>query len=219
MTSDLDLSQFTAVLFDFDGVIADTPKDNHRAWVAALAPYGIPFPELEFYRNEGAQTIEIAAVQLAKHGQSTDAAKQIAAAKDTFYQAQHSLSFYPKAIETVLLLSAAGFKTGLVTGAKSERVTTTVPNTVLAHFDTIVTGDDVARGKPDPEPYLLAARRLGKNPGKCLVVENAPLGVRSAKAAQMKCLALTTTLPMEELSNADYFLGNIAELYLQISRA
>ena len=143
MAQPLDLSQFSAVLFDFDGVIADTPKDNHRAWVAALAPYGIPFSELEFFRNEGAQTTEIAAAQLAKHGQSTEAAKQIAAAKDEYYQANHSLTFYPKAIETIQLLKSRGVKTGLVTGAKSARIFSTVSESVLGNFDTVVTGDDV----------------------------------------------------------------------------
>ena len=217
MTQLLDLSLFSAVLFDFDGVIADTPKDNHRAWVAALAPYGIPFSELEFFRNEGAQTIEIAAAQLIKHGQPTDAAKQIAAAKDAYYQTHHSLTFYPQAIETVQLLRSRGVKTGLITGAKASRITSTVPESILRGFDTVVTGDDVTKGKPDPEPYLLGAKRLNKMPAECLVVENAPLGVKSAKAAGMICLALTTTLSAEELGQADHFLGNIRELYLKLS--
>jgi beta-phosphoglucomutase len=76
------------------------------------------------------------------------------------------------------------------------------PTGVTGLFDVLVTGDQVIDGKPDPEPYQIAAERLNLDPGECLAVENAPLGIRSAKAAGMACVALATTLPPPRLAAA-----------------
>ena len=143
-------------------------------------------------------------------------AKKIAVAKDEYYQVHHSFAFYPDAIPTVELIRTGGAKTALVTGAKRERIMSTVDKATLKLFDTVVTGDDVTHGKPSPEPYLLAAKKLGKSPNQCLVVENAPLGVKSAKAAGMKCLAIGSTLPKDELPGLDYYLNSIREFFLLV---
>jgi beta-phosphoglucomutase-like phosphatase (HAD superfamily) len=79
-------------------------------------------------------------------------------------------------------------------------------------FETVVTAEDTARGKPDPEPYRLAAQRLGVAPSECLGVENAPLGVQSAKAAGMLCAALETTLPASRLGGADFVFHDVEAL-------
>lgn len=81
----------------------------------------------------------------------------------------------------------------------------------LDSFDAIVTGLDVTRKKPDPELFLLAAKRLNVNPADCLVIEDAVVGVAAAKAAGARCLAITSTFSQQELNNADYFAKNLAE--------
>ncbi|MGO9245133.1 MAG: HAD family hydrolase, partial [Verrucomicrobiia bacterium] len=81
-----------------------------------------------------------------------------------------------------------------------------------AHFDFIITGDEVPRAKPFPDPYLTAARQLGLRPEECVVVENAPLGIEAARNAGMRCVAVETTLGKEYLTSADHVLQNIAEL-------
>jgi beta-phosphoglucomutase len=80
------------------------------------------------------------------------------------------------------------------------------------HFDFIITGDEVPRAKPFPDPYLTAAHHLGILPEQCMVVENAPLGIEAAKNAGMYCVAIATTLGEEYLTAADLILRNIAEL-------
>lgn len=82
----------------------------------------------------------------------------------------------------------------------------------LALFDAVVAGDEVSQGKPHPEPYQTAASRMGFAPSECLAVENAPLGVRSAKAAGMTCVALETTLPAVRLPGADHAFSDARAL-------
>ena len=79
-------------------------------------------------------------------------------------------------------------------------------------FETIVSGDDVQHGKPDAEPYRTAANRLATPPEACLVVENAPLGIRAARAAGMRCVALQTTLAAEELAGAETVFTDVEAL-------
>ena len=81
-------------------------------------------------------------------------------------------------------------------------------------FDAVITGEDVKRKKPDPEIYLLAARRLALPPRRCLVVEDAPAGVEAAKAAGMFCLAVLTSAPRELLAAADWIVRDFTEVDL-----
>jgi HAD superfamily hydrolase (TIGR01509 family) len=107
-------------------------------------------------------------------------------------------------------LRGRGYLLGLVTGsARSVVDESLVPTGVASFFEVIVAGDEVAAGKPDPEPYHTAAARLGIPPDQCLAVENAPLGIASAKASGMGCVALQTTLPAEQLSAADRVFPNV----------
>ena len=87
-----------------------------------------------------------------------------------------------------------------------------VPTGIVGLFDAIVTGDEVTNGKPDPEPYRTVAGRLGLSPSECLVIENAPLGIQSARAAGMRCLALETTLPAGRLPQADRVFSSAGDL-------
>ena len=82
----------------------------------------------------------------------------------------------------------------------------------LQNFDAIVTADDVKRTKPDPEPYLQALAKLGLDAAACVVVENAPLGVRSAKAAGLRVIAVTSTNPAELLKEADVIVEKVADV-------
>jgi HAD superfamily hydrolase (TIGR01509 family) len=110
-------------------------------------------------------------------------------------------------------LRGRGYRLALVTGsARSVVHESLAPTGVAQFFEVIVAGDEVASGKPDPEPYRSAAARLGLPPAQCLAVENAPLGIRSAKAAGMGCIALETTLPAEQLSLADQVFPNVQSM-------
>jgi len=98
-------------------------------------------------------------------------------------------------------LRGRGYALGLVAIRDRSHVDASLaPGGVAELFDTIISAGEISEGKPDPEPFLAAAARLGQPPSECLAVENAPLGIQSAKAAGMSCVALDTTLPGEQLS-------------------
>ena len=82
------------------------------------------------------------------------------------------------------------------------------------YFQAIVWGREVMEGKPSPQGFLLAAQKLGIEPGNCIVIEDAVAGVAAAKSAGMKCLAVTTTHPKENLQEADMILGTLEEVDL-----
>ena len=110
-------------------------------------------------------------------------------------------------------LRGRGYRLGLVTGRARSVVDESLASTgVMRLFDAIVAGDQVSRGKPDPEAYRAAAARLGVLPSECLAVANAPLGIRSAIAAGMGCVALETTLPAEQLAGADRTFPHVGAL-------
>ena len=103
-----------------------------------------------------------------------------------------------------------GYFTALVTGAQRRTVEHSVPEGLVNMLDVIITSDDVRRGKPNPDPYLKALQRVPSRdlilPRQCVVIENAPLGIISAKRAGMHCVAISTTLPPGLLESADYIV-------------
>ncbi len=80
----------------------------------------------------------------------------------------------------------------------------------------LVSADDVSKGKPDPEPYLMGAKLLGINPAECLVVEDAPAGIRAAHAGEMKAIGITSTYPASELQSADAVVRKLAQIKVSV---
>ena len=100
---------------------------------------------------------------------------------------------------------------GLVTGASKIRLDATLSTDFMSYFGVIVTGEQNIRPKPSPDPYLKAVRELGMPPLCSIAVENAPLGIRSAKSAGLYCLAISSTLDSKFLSEADVVVKNLYE--------
>ncbi|MDD5423241.1 MAG: HAD family phosphatase, partial [Candidatus Omnitrophica bacterium] len=118
-----------------------------------------------------------------------------------------------KDVEKILAaLKKKGCLIGLVTGSSDTHVKKILPPAIRNMFDCIVAGNHVRRGKPSPEPYLKAARMLKVAPEECVVVENAPYGVESAKRAGMYCVAVSTSLPAAYLKRADLVVGELADI-------
>jgi beta-phosphoglucomutase len=203
---------YSAVLFDFDGVLARTLEDNYAAWNSALGSRGIPIAAEEYYLLEGAGPLQVAETMLRKHGRETGSAPEIVADKERFYAANHSFSFYDGALSLIERLREAGVKLGLVSGALRRRLAATCGEEFLQRFAAVVTSEDVQHGKPNPEPYLRAAQKLAVEPTDCLVVENAPLGIRSARSAGMDCVAITSTLDRRFLGEANVVIASLSEL-------
>jgi beta-phosphoglucomutase len=132
--------------------------------------------------------------------------------KRAYYRSIVKVTTYPGAFETIDTLRRRGFKVGLVTACALKNMQHNLTREQQAHFDFIITGDEVPRAKPFPDPYLTAARQLGLRPDECVVVENAPLGIEAARAAGMFCVAIETTLPKKHLTSANLVLPKITDL-------
>ncbi len=195
-----------AIVFDMDGVVLDSMPAHLRTWQQALAPLGIELAADDLYPLEGMPT-ERTAQRLTEKllGQpcSEDEARRLAEAKRAYFRQTFEPKLVPGVGPLLYDLQGRGYRLGLVTGSARRVVDESLaPTGVAGLFDAGVAGDEVMHGKPDPEPYRLAAERLGLSPAECLAVENAPLGIRSARAAGMACVALQTTLPAARLAEA-----------------
>lgn len=209
----------SAVIFDMDGVITNTMPDHFQAWKRALASAGVSVTHEDIYSREG-QPGKISIEELSrKYGKtfSNKEKERILEEKEACFRDIRHVRFIPNSRSFINKLHKGRFRLALVTGTSRTEVERILPESLLKKFETVVTGDDVHHGKPHPEPYLLALRALNLSADQAIVLENAPFGIASAKAAGLRCLALQTSLPAEYLKEADAVFASIQELTGKIS--
>ncbi|MDZ7346879.1 MAG: HAD-IA family hydrolase [candidate division KSB1 bacterium] len=185
------------------------------AWRQVLhESYGVPFDPMVVKLNEGRPVIEIARAVTESCGLKLDEDRleALIRAKNERFRGLHRPRLFPEILQIIAAAKERGIAVGLVTGTKRENLVAVVDAEVLGQLDVIIADGDTARGKPWPDPYLEAAGRLGVPPAACLVVENAPQGIRAAKAAGMFCVAVMTTLKEEHLQEADVTVPTHADL-------
>lgn len=200
-----------AILFDFDGTLADTMEDNFLAWKKAFQDYGIKIQREDYFLLEGMNLLGIAKTLGERSGLDERIFPEIVNLKNKYYLKNNKFRFYTGAVKIIKEIKKKKL-IALVSGSPREKLEKTVPREFLDNFNTIVSGDDTVNGKPHPEPYLIAMKKLNLNPEECIVVENAPLGIKSAKSAGVYCIAITTTLDKEYLREADRIIKNHEEL-------
>jgi beta-phosphoglucomutase len=217
-TCRIDINRYRAVLFDLDGVITDSMSLHYEAYRQAFEKYGIQITPLDVYLTEGMPSMEAGkAMAREKCARLTDEQiRKLVEEKREIYRrlAAHGTKTYPGVPETLSMLRENGIKLALITGSNLKTVTGILESLGLGgRFDVVVTGDDTARGKPYPDPYRKGMEELGVPPENCVVVENAPLGVESAKAAGAGyVIGVTTTLPAEYLKGADDVMPSFADI-------
>jgi beta-phosphoglucomutase len=202
------------VLFDMDGVIVDTLHYHYLAWKHMFEKYGGSVCEHTILLHEGRSSREILPLLTKETGIIIPPEQQepFIEEKRTYYRSIVNVRHYPGAFAVIDEIKARGYKVALVTACALKNMQHSLNKSQQAHFDFILTGDEIPRAKPFPDPYLTAARQLRLEPSQCLVVENAPLGIEAARNAGMYCVALETTLGKEYLLSADCILQNIGEL-------
>ncbi len=205
-----------AVILDMDGVVLDSMPAHLHSWQRALAPLGIRPTAADTYPLEGMPTEPTAqrlTEQFLGRACSDEEARRLAEIKRRFFVEDFEPALVPGIVPLLHDLRGRGHRLALVTGSAAIVLDQVLaPLGVLELFEVIVTGNQVSRGKPDPESYRLAAARLGLGPSECLVVENAPLGIQAAKAAGMGCVALETGLPAEQLAGAEQVFPDVKAL-------
>ena len=172
------------LIFDLDGTLLDTMTVHYQAWLMALTDTNIVFPESRFYALAGTPTLKIASTLCAEHGRSDAAA--LAHAKE-----QNFLTRLPETkpvLPVVALARRELVHRKLAVASGGTRAVVTQELALIGmedFFPVVVCADDVRHGKPAPDTFLEAARRMGVAPQHCAVYEDAELGFQAAKAAGM----------------------------------
>ncbi len=207
----------SVLLCDLDGVVLDSMRFHVLAWQEALAERGIDAPAEAIYLHEG--DVENTALFRRLEGESSRRDDEFIRGvfdrqMEIFTRRYaHQVRPFPEAVSALENLKAAGMRLALVTSSARPVVDRILPTSLTTLFEQVVTGDMVSRGKPHPEPYLAAMRAMRlEDPRPAAAVENAPAGVRSALAAGLTCLALTTTLAAEWLGEAHAVFPSWLEL-------
>ncbi|MCM3716840.1 HAD family hydrolase [Fictibacillus phosphorivorans] len=196
--------KFKAVCFDMDGVVVDTMHHHVEAWRYAFNQKGYDRNDLEFYLREGMpgrKTI-MDVFNSSQLTVSEEDIEDIYIQKRKYFKENANYTFIKETLCVLKYLYTEGIPLSLVTGSRKEFVDEVLEKLPVS-FDSVITGDDVKEGKPLPEPYLKAISNHSYSPSEWLVIENAPLGIESAKQAGAFCLAVETTLEKEYLASAD----------------
>jgi len=207
-------SRIQAVFFDLDGVIVDTLHYHYLAWERMFNELGGSISEHSVLLHEGRASREILPRFLEEAGVSLplEEHERFIDRKREYYRSIVKVRYYPNVFEVISELRYRGFGTALVTASSLKNMHAALNGEQRALFDFLISGDEVHRAKPNPDPYLAPMRHFNLAPEQCLVVENAPLGIESAKNAEMICVAVQTTLGHEYLSQADYVIDDIRDL-------
>jgi len=200
------------ILFDFDGVIAKTMEDNFNAWKAAMKDFDVELMGSDYYILEGMPLRDVARKFCRKFNLDESLADHIVAKKEDYYLKNHHFEFYPGVEVTIDFLKKRKILMGVVTAALTDRLKKSAPAEFLEKFDTIVSGDKVERGKPFPDQYFRGLSDLNLSKTECIVVENAPLGIKAAKNAGLYCIAICSTLDRSYLTEADEIIGEFKDL-------
>ncbi|MFP4655433.1 MAG: HAD family hydrolase [Methanohalobium sp.] len=206
-----------AMIFDFDGVLADSMPYHAQAWKIALEEAGVEINIEDIYEVEGSNHVGIIQLMFKKVGKTPHPQQfdEIAQKKREIFSEISNLETFED-MDKCLFILKKKFKLAVVSGADRNAVYNMVNQFYPDIFDIIVTGEDVDNGKPSPEPYIKALEMLDVQKDECIVVENAPLGVEAAKNAGLYCVAVPTYVGPDKLNKADIVLEdhNTLKTYL-----
>lgn len=196
----LDLKAF---FFDMDGVLFDSMPNHAKAWCAAFEDLGIHFTPYDAYMREGmtgTSTIYQAFTRQLGRDASEEECQRIYKVKCEIFESLPVAKPMPHVLEVLQTVQRAGLDIYIVTGSGQrsllDRLNTHFPN--IFQQEKMVTAYDVKKGKPDPEPYLMALKKGGFDAHQAIVIENAPLGVKSAVGAGIYTIAVNTGILKDE---------------------
>jgi HAD superfamily hydrolase (TIGR01509 family) len=217
------MGELMGLIFDVDGVIADTEAVNARATIKVFAEQfgvqGVQRGDFEAGLGRGAEAYVLAAAEM--HGFKMSA-EQVATAtrlrQENFLAllALEPLPLFPGVIELIEeAMAREDFKVGIATSSTKEKSEAVLKSAGIPYEQmAYINGNDVTRKKPDPQLFLLCADRMKVSPQRCVVIEDAPNGVQAAKAAGSKCLAVTNSTTAGNLAEADLIVDSLTEVNL-----
>jgi sugar-phosphatase len=192
---------FEAVIFDMDGTLIDSTPAVNRAWDTWAREYGLA--SMDGVRHHGVPSVTVVRAVMPEHMQEA-ALRRISELEITDLA---DVVVLPGAVEALESLASA--KSAIATSCSVPLAEARIAAAQLVAPSVLVTADDVVNGKPHPEPFLEAARRLGVDPRRCLVIEDAPMGLKAARAAGCFTMAVVTTTA-RELLEADVIVDDLS---------
>ncbi|AWM37646.1 Beta-phosphoglucomutase [Gemmata obscuriglobus] len=208
-----------AIIWDVDGTLVDTAEHHFQAWARFAAEIGRPFTRADFAATFGMRNLEILRKLFEPDADDALCAKW-GEQKENHYRAsvrKEGTQLLPGVARLLKEFADRGWPQAVGSSAPQGNIDLllSVTNT-RGYFGAVVTGDDVKRGKPDPEVFLTAAAQLGADPRRCVVFEDAAAGVEAAQAGGMKCVAVTFVghHPADKLraAGADIVVGSLDEI-------
>jgi HAD superfamily hydrolase (TIGR01509 family) len=203
-----------AILWDMDGVLADSGDAHYLAWQMLLRETG-----QEITRQQFDDTFGMANTRIVQHwfGEALLPAENRALGlrKETLFRqlVAEQVRILPGVIDWLERFQAWGYRQVVASSGEMANVVAVIDALDIGnYFDALLSGAFLPQSKPDPAIFLLAAAAAGAAPGECLVLEDAPPGIEAARRAGMRCIALTTTHPADKLAGASLVIDSLAGL-------
>jgi len=211
-----------AVIFDMDGVLSDTQKLHSLVDKMVMEHYGVRLEEEEITRNfAGITDKEMFERLFNLYGVPKDIDRAIQEKWEIMMQkAERDIKPVPGAVEFVRELKRQGYKLAVASSSPFIFINTVLSRlNIKKEFDIITSGEEVKRGKPDPEIFLLTAERLKVAPQECVVIEDSPSGIKAAKRAGMRCIAFVRennkSIVVQENHLPDIIVNDLREIKIK----
>jgi beta-phosphoglucomutase len=203
------LLMLKSFIFDMDGVLVDSMPYHVDAWITVFSEININISSQDIYNIEGSNYKGLINLAFNKAGRTPklNDFKELSRKKELIFKKINKLKPFDGMVECLNKLKEQ-YSLGVVSGSDRKIVHWIIDKFFPGLFDVIVSGEDVDEGKPSPEPYLKAVKMLNIKQDECIVIENAPLGVESAKNAGLYCVAVPTYVEPQNLKKADLVLND-----------
>ena len=197
------------VLFDLDGVLVKSMEQHLEAWQHAFKEWDADILPEHFYQLEGRGVNAVVKELTKRFGIDPAFNNDLVEKKKEYYLKIFKAEFYEGLYDLLDYLKENKIPAAIVTGGDRDRVLKLQDRYFQGYFKGLISSDDVENTKPYPEPYLKGAKLLDLNPEECVVIENAPLGVKAGKKAGMYVIGVTTTVKRGILNEADIVVENM----------
>lgn len=203
-----------AVIFDMDGVLANTGPIHYESWVKMAKEIGKKFTKKFFNLTFGQPSVPITRM-LVGDNVDQELVEKWADLKERYYRemVREKIIPLPGVLRLLQELNDLGFKLAVGSSGPPENVELLLNSLrIKLYFDVVITASDVKNGKPAPDVFLIASKKLNVFPSNCVVIEDAPVGIEAARSAGMKCIALRTTHCNVELLQADLIVSDLSQI-------
>jgi len=192
-------------LFDWDGVVIDSSRQHEESWEALARELDKPLPPDHFLRGFGMKN-QFIIPNILEWTRDPEEIHRYSLRKEALYREivrQHGIAPLPGVRSLLRLLRDHGVRCAVASSTHRENIETILDVIgVRLFFDAVITAEDVDHGKPDPEVFLKGAQAIGIEPARCVVFEDAHVGIEAGLAAGAKVIAVATTNPLDELGKA-----------------